>query len=132
MTPTAISPVWVTEDYVPDEEQDTISLFGDAQTADGSEGETREILIDEIEDAPAAPPMQLRSREWEARKFMAKDRVREARLKAQIAIRIARKEEARFFAHFGDLDDAESHFSDYDLTDVEDEEDVSTASESMA
>jgi hypothetical protein len=42
--------------------------------------------------------------------------VREARLKAQIAVRMARSEEARFFRIFGDLEDAESNFSDYDLS----------------
>jgi hypothetical protein len=50
---------------------------------------------------------------------MAKERVREFRLKAQIADRMAAREEARFYEKFGDLDDTESHFSEYDLTDEE-------------
>jgi hypothetical protein len=111
-----------------DPQQDTISLFGDGdsdiddgdgETVDGG-GETREIQLDDLEDAPAtAAPMRIRTREWEARKFMAKERVRETRLKAQIAAHLAHKEESRYYAQFGDLEDGESHFSEYDLTDDE-------------
>ncbi len=124
MSATAISPIWEVASYEQTPAQDTISLFGDSETVDGEEiegGETREIHFEEIEEAPpAAQPTRIRSREFEARKFMAKERVREARLKAQIAVRLARKEESRFYSQFGDLDDAESHFSEYDLTDEED------------
>jgi hypothetical protein len=85
-------------------------------------GETREIQIDEIAEAPDdGPKFRIRSREWETRKFLAKERVREARLKAQIARRLADREETRFYAQFGELDDGESHFSDYDLSDAESE-----------
>ena len=123
MTHTAITPIWKLMDVKEDEHQDTISLFGDAETVDsveeGNEEETREIQFEDIEDAPAGTITHIRSREWEARKFLAKERVREARLKAQIAARLAEKEESRFYRHFGDIDDGESHFSDYDLTDNE-------------
>jgi hypothetical protein len=120
MTSTEITPIWSVGDYTQDEMQDTISLFGDEEEASGTQ-ETREIEIEEIDNAPAAAaPTHIRSREWEARKFLAKERVREARLKAQIAKSLSRKEESRFFRQFGDLDDAESHFSEYDLTDHED------------
>jgi hypothetical protein len=87
----------------------------------GNDGqETREIQLDEIAEAPASPePFRIRSREWETRKFLAKERVREARLKAQIAARMADKEETRFYTQFGELDDRESRFSDYDLSDDE-------------
>lgn len=82
--------------------------------------ETREIQLDEIADAPdSGEPFRIRSREWETRKFLAKERVREARLKAQIAARLADKEETRFYTQFGELDDRESRFSDYDLSDGE-------------
>ncbi len=124
MSSTSITPVWSLSDIVVDPQQDTISLFGDDEeegdgdTIDG--GETREIQLDDLEEAPvAAAPMRIRTREWEARKFMAKERVREARLKAQIAVRLASKEESRYYAQFGDLDDNESHFSEYDLTEDE-------------
>jgi hypothetical protein len=123
MTSTSITPVWTTTNVKEDETHDTISLFGDGDTVDTSddegEKETREIRFDEIEEAPAAAPTRLRNREWEAQKFLAKERVREFRLKAQIADRMAAREEARFYDKFGDLDDTESHFSEYDLTDEE-------------
>ena len=135
MSSTSITPVWTTSDIKENETQDTISLFGDGDTVDGSDGEsekeTREILFDEIEDAPAAAaPTRLRNREWEAQKFMAKERIRELRLKAQIADRMAAREEARFYTKFGDLDETESHFSEYDLTDEEDEESDAGSKES--
>jgi hypothetical protein len=134
MTSTSITPVWATTDVKEDETQDTISLFGDGDTVDSEpegERETREIRFDEIEDAPAAAaPTRLRNREWEAQKFMAKERIRELRLKAQIADRMAAREEARFYTKFGDLDETESHFSEYDLTDEEEEDSDTESKES--
>lgn len=125
MTTTAISPVWAADDFVPDPEDDKISLFGD----EGDDGETREIQIDDIEPvspaAAAAPTFHIRNREWEAKKFLAKERVREARLKAQVAEHIARKEESRFYSIYGDLEDGESNFSEYDLSEYGSEAEVS-------
>jgi len=122
MTSTAITPIWSVAEFVAADE-DTISIFGDANTVDGDD--EREIQFDDIELAsPAAAPTRMRNREWEAAKFLAKERVREARLKAQIADRMAMKEESRFYTKFGDLDDGESHFSEYDLTEDEGEESV--------
>ena len=120
---TAVDPVWSVASATPDEHLDRISLFGgDSEAGDGlSVGSgMREIQIEEIEDAPVtgAPAAQIRSREWEARKFLAKERVREARLKAQIARHLAAKEEERFYRQYGDPEDGESHFSDYDLSDT--------------
>jgi hypothetical protein len=120
MSATHITPVWTIDDYQQDDQQDTISLFGDDDDDAVGCQETREINIEDIDDAPPAGITHIRSREWEARKFLAKERVREARLKAQIAKRLSIKEESRFYRQFGDLDDAESHFSEYDLTDHED------------
>jgi hypothetical protein len=119
MTSTGIGPIWSVHRYTETPQQDTISLFGDGDTADGSDTDEREIQLEEIEEAPPAAPTQIRGREWEARKFLAKERVREARLKAQIADHMAAKEETRYFRQFGDLEDGESRFSDYDLTDEE-------------
>jgi hypothetical protein len=120
MTSSAITPNWSVRNFVAEQEQDTISLFGDADTVDEEEEDEREIQFEDIEFAsPAAAPTKMRNREWEAAKFLAKERVREARLKAQIADRLAAKEEARFYTKFGDLDDTESQFSEYDLTDDE-------------
>ena len=119
MSATAITPDWELTDFTEEEARDTISLFGDGDTVDDDE---KEIHFDDIALAsPAAAPTRMRNREWEARKFVAKERVREARLKAQIADRLAAKEESRFHRLFGDLDDDESHFSEYDLTEDEDE-----------
>jgi len=123
MSATAITPVWTVTDFVAEEERDTISIFGEEDENE----EEREIQFDDIELAsPAAAPTRMRNREWEAAKFLAKERVREARLKAQIADHFAAKEESRFHTKFGDLDDDESHFSEYDLT--EDEEVASSDS----
>jgi hypothetical protein len=128
MSATAIKPVWSVENFKPDPEDDKISLFGD----DG-EGETREIQIDDIEPAsPAAQaPTQIRNREWEAKKFLAKERVREARLKSQVAEHIARREESRFYSVYGDLEDDESNFSEYDLSENESEAAVSDSENSQ-
>ena len=128
MTATSITPNWTVCNY--EAEQDTISLFGDGETVDEREEEEREIQFDDIELAsPAAAPTRMRNREWEAAKFLAKERVREARLKVQIAERMATKEESRFYAKYGELDDDESHFSEYDLT--EDEGDSGSESPSI-
>jgi hypothetical protein len=117
MSSKAITPVWVLEQVVREERVEAISLFDDSLTVDSVESDSREIQLEEVDDSPEqAPPTRIRSREWEAKKFMAKERVREARLKAQIAARMAETEESRFFRIFGDLDDAESNFSDYDLS----------------
>jgi len=126
MTSSAITPNWVVSDFTARADQhDTISLFDDADTVD----EEREIQFDDIElSSPAAAPTKMRNREWEAAKFLAKERVREARLKAQIADRVAVKEESRFHAKYGDLADSESQFSEYDLT--EDENEKSSDSDS--
>ena len=123
MTSSAIKPVWAVENFIAEPEQDKISLFGEGDTIDGEEegDEEKEIQFDDIELAsPAEAPTRMRNRDWEARKFLAKERVREFRLKAQIADRLATKEEARFYKQYGDLDDDESHFSEYDLTENED------------
>jgi len=122
MTASAITPNWSLSEFV--EKQDTISLFGDAEDDD-----EREIQFDEIAVAsPDSGPTRMRNREWDAAKFLAKERVRESRLKAQIAEHLAKKEEARFYTKYGDLDESESRFSDYDLEDEESDEGPEVAS----
>lgn len=120
MTSTAIKPSWSVVDYK--EDVDAIPFF-DGDTVDS--GDEREIKLEDIEPEVAAAPTQIRNREWETRKFMAKERVREARLKSQIANRMARAEEARYYRHFGDLEEDESQFSEYDLSDSESESEES-------
>lgn len=60
------------------------------------------------------------------RKAVAKQRVKEAYVRAQLAAREARREEARFYRHY-DLSDGESTFSEFD-----DETVMSSDGESMA
>jgi hypothetical protein len=117
MSSTAINPVWSLDKITKEERIEEISLFDDSKTMDSGDGNEREIQLEDIDESPdAAPVTRIRNREWETKKFLSKERVREARLKAQIAVRMARSEEARFYRMFGDLDDAESNFSDYDIT----------------
>lgn len=141
MSSASIDPVWSVATATPDEALDRISLFGEDDdgigpwTTDILDGSVREIHLDDMEDAsgdsfggrPTGGPTYLRSREWEARKFLAKERVREARLKAQVARHIAAREEARYYRQFGDLEDGESHFSDYDLSDTDSDSGTTTA-----
>jgi hypothetical protein len=117
MTSTSISPVFTVGEFTETrEEGDAITLF------DTEALEEREVTLDEIESEGVAPT-PIRNREWETKKFLSKERVREARLKAQIAARMAQEEEARYIRHFGEIDDNESHFSDYDLTDSDNSSD---------
>ena len=117
MSSTAINPVWSLDKITKEERVEAISLFDDSKTVDSGDGDEREIQLEDIDESPEpAPVTRIRNREWETKKFLSKERVREARLKAQIAFRMARSEEARFYRIFGDLDDAESNFSDYDIT----------------
>jgi hypothetical protein len=111
MTATSITPVFTVGEFTETKEEgDAITLF-DTEAMD-----EREVTLDEIESEGVAPT-PIRNREWETKKFLSKERVREARLKAQIAARMAQAEEARYLRHFGEIEDNESHFSDYDLTD---------------
>jgi hypothetical protein len=121
MTATSITPVFTVGEFTETKiEGDAITLF-DAEALD-----EREVTLDEIESEGVAPT-PIRNREWETKKFLSKERVREARLKAQIAARMAQAEEARYIRHFGEIEDNESHFSDYDLSDSEsDEEELLT------
>jgi hypothetical protein len=120
MSGTDISPMWEVVDAKMDDNVDAISIFGGSDGDAEEEAETREIHLDDISEAlPVGEPTRIRNREWERRKFIAKEMVRETRLKAVLAARMARKEEARFYAQFGEMDDGESHFSEYDLTDDE-------------
>ena len=121
MTATSIKPVWSLADF-----KDAVEAipFFDGDTVDS--GDDREIRLEDIEAAPPTAPTQIRNREWEAKKFLAKERVREARLKAQIAARMSEAEEARYYRHFGGLEDGESRFSDYDLSESEEDETILT------
>jgi hypothetical protein len=122
MSASSITPVWsIAESADKEDEVEAINFF-DGDTVDTENEEEKEINLEEIESASPAAPTIIRNREWETRKFLAKERVREARLKAQIAVRMAEAEETRYYRHYGKLDDNESHFSDYDLSEESDNE----------
>jgi len=110
MTASSITPVFSVGEFTETSKGDEITLY------DTEALEEREVNLEDIESEGVAPT-PIRNREWETKKFMAKERVREARLKAQIATKMAQAEEARYIRHFGEIEDGESHFSDYDLTD---------------
>jgi len=140
MTSKFISPVWSIAEIQNDPAipSDTISLFEEDVDADvdadadaDADAEGREIQFHEIETDVQTAPTKLKTREWEARKFLGKERVREARLKAQIAKRIAKKEESRYYEQFGDPDENESRISDFDLTDTDPDTDTESGSESV-
>jgi hypothetical protein len=81
--------------------------------------DSREINID-MDSAPVKLNHH-EDRNYLDRKFAAKERVKEARLKAQVAKKMAQREINFFYENFA-LDDDESTFSDYDLTDNEEDE----------
>ena len=122
LTATVIYPDWNLCELT--DEIDTISLFGDSDGGASISDDEKEIHIAVIQSANQSDnvlPTRIRNRVWDENRFMAKERVREMRLKAQIADRIVAKEESRFIRIYGNLNDTESQFSDYDLTDNEDQ-----------
>lgn len=138
LTGTSIDPVFSVSSVVPDpiQDQDCISLFGD-DNENESEDDNRdkstqceneneigemlqEININELDAKSGNEPFQIRTRDWETRRLLAKERVREARMKAQIAQQIAKKEESRYYRNYGD---AESEFSEFELSESDSEMD---------
>jgi hypothetical protein len=130
MSANSFSPVWSIHEI--QGQPDTITLLDDAERDVENDGDSREIQFHEIETDKQTAPTKLKSREWEARKFLGKERVREARLKAQIAKRIAKKEESRYYEQFGVPDDNESRISDFDLTDSDSDSDSDSELDSKA
>jgi len=88
--------------------------------------DSREINID-VDTAPVRLNNH-EDRDYLDRKFAAKERVKEARLKAQVAKKMAQRE-LRFFYENFNLEDNESTFSDYDLTDDERSDDEESEQE---
>jgi hypothetical protein len=81
--------------------------------------DSREINID-VDTSPVHLTNH-EDRDYLDRKFAAKERVKEARLKAHVAKKMAQRE-LRFFYENFNLEDNESTFSDYDLTDDDETE----------
>jgi len=114
-----IFPRWVSSVWQP-EEVSKISMPWAREDDDLEEiDDSREINID-VDSAPVKLNHH-EDRNYLDRKFATKERVKEARLKAQVAKRMAQRELHFFFENFT-LDDDESTFSDYDLTDNEEDE----------
>lgn len=89
------------------------------------DGEIREItLIDqEVPSEETDDLLRLNTdEEYNARKFAAKERVKEARLKAILARRAAEVETQRYFEDFN-INETESTFSEYDISDFSGDED---------
>jgi hypothetical protein len=112
-----ILPVWALQSYT--ENTPVVDL-----EIEELESECREITLIEAEvpldDSPDT--FQLNTdEEYNARKFAAKERVKEARLKAILARRAAEVETSRYFNDFN-INDEESTFSEYDISDFSEDE----------
>ena len=109
-----IIPTWNLKTYV---ENTPVVDFDWGETAAPAD-ELREInLIDETVPAESTDTLRLHTdEEYNARKFATKERVKEARLKAILARRAAEVETQRYFDEFN-INDNESSFSEYDISD---------------
>jgi len=107
-----IIPTWNLKTYV--ENTPVVDFDWSEPPAD----EIREInLIDETAPAESTDTLRLHTdEEYNARKFATKERVKEARLKAILARRAAEVETQRYFDEFN-INDNESSFSEYDISD---------------
>lgn len=116
-----ITPTWVIRAY---DEITPVVEFDWNETASAGETELREITLIESEVPSEGTDATLRlntDEEYNARKFAAKERVKEARLKAILARRAAEVETTRYYNEFS-TGDNESSFSEYDISDFEEEE----------
>lgn len=89
-----------------------------------AENEIREITLieQEVPSEDNDDTLKLNTdEEYNARKFAAKERVKEARLKAILARRAAEVETQRYFEEFN-INDSESTFSEYDISDFSGDE----------
>jgi len=106
-----ILPVWNLKSYT--ENTPVVDLdFEDAET------ELRELTLLEAEvPTDGDDTLHLNTdEEYNTRKFAAKERVKEARLKAILARRAAEVETERYYNEFN-INDEESTFSEYDISD---------------
>lgn len=117
---TGIIPIWNVKRYV---ENTPVVDFDWDEPAQSGDNEIREITLIEAEVASDnADTLRLRTdEEYTARKFASKERVKEARLKAILARRAAEVETQRYFDEFN-INDNESSFSEYDISDFSEDE----------
>jgi len=117
-----IIPTWHIKTYV--ENTPVVDFDWDEQPP-ANDNEIREInLIDETVPSDATDTLRLHTdAEYNARKFATKERVKEARLKAILARRAAEVETQRYFEEFN-INDNESSFSEYDISDFSEDEEA--------
>ena len=122
-----ITPNWLITSYT---ENTPVVEFNWAEAPEADEtvpvleSELREITLieSEVPSEETSDTLRLNTdEEYTARKFAAKERVKEARLKAILARRAAEVETSRYYNDFATADN-ESSFSEYDISDYEEEE----------
>jgi hypothetical protein len=113
-----ILPIWTLKSYA--ENTPVVDFDWDEAPA---ETELREVtLFETAAVTDDSQVMQLRTDdEYNTRKFAAKERVKEARLKAILARRAAEVETTRYYNEFN-FGDNESTFSEYDISDMDEDE----------
>jgi hypothetical protein len=119
-----IAPIWVIKSYCENTPVVDFSWSEESEPVQAIESELREITLIESE-VPCEDNDDLlklnTDEEYTARKFVAKERVKEARLKAILARRAAEVETNRYFNDFA-IGDNESTFSEYDISEYEEED----------
>jgi len=119
---TGIMPIWNLKSHI--ENTPVVDFNWDEAEVDAVDEELREVTLLESEVAgeSTGDTIQLQTDdEYNVRKFAAKERVKEARLKAILARRAAEVETHRYFNEFN-INDTESTFSEYDISDFSEEE----------
>ena len=115
-----ILPLWNIKSYV--ENSPVVDFEWNQETE--AEQDFREITLieSEVPSDAANDTLHLQTDDdYNIRKFAAKERVKEARLKAILSRRAAEVETQRYFNDFN-INDAESTFSEYDISDFSEEE----------
>jgi len=115
---TGIYPIWGIKEF------SEITPVVDFEWSETKDDELREITLieSELPNEDKGDTLKLTTdEEYNTRKFAAKERVKEARLKAILARRAATVETERYYSEFA-LNDSESSFSEYDISDFSDDE----------
>jgi len=116
---TGISPVWRIKELI---EITPVVDFDWSESKDGEDLREITLLEPELSNENGTDTIKLTTdEEYNARKFAAKERVKEARLKAILSRRAAEVETDRYYAEFA-INDNESSFSEYDLSEFSEEE----------
>jgi hypothetical protein len=122
-----ILPVWNIKSYL---ENSPVVDF-EWNEAPDVESDFREITLieSEVPSENSNITLQLQTDEdYSIRKFAAKERVKEARLKAILSRRAAEVETQRYFNEFN-INDSESTFSEYDISDFSENEEEGVETE---